>query len=98
MIRSVTAILAVPLAACATVEPPIQDHGVTPGYTCSDAMLGQFVGQQATQALGTEMLRVSGSRTIRWVRPGMAVTMDFSPQRLTVHLDSAGRVERATCG
>lgn len=85
------------LAACATAEP-IPVHGATPGYTCSDAGLEQFTGRAATQELGAEMLRVSGARTLRWVLPGMAVTMEFSPERLTVHLDSAGRVDRATCG
>ena len=39
-----------------------------------------------------------GARTLRWVGYGMAVTMDFSPHRLTVYLDKANRVERASCG
>ena len=36
--------------------------------------------------------RCAGSRT------GMMVTMDFRADRLTVYLDAANRVERASCG
>jgi hypothetical protein len=44
------------------------------------------------------MLQVSGARTIRWVQPGMMVTMEFSAQRLTVQLARGNVIERATCG
>jgi hypothetical protein len=87
------------LSACATAAPPddIPERGAG-AYVCHGEGLAQFVGQPATQELGTEMLRVSGARIIRWVAHGMMVTMDFSPQRLTVFLTADGRVERANCG
>jgi hypothetical protein len=44
------------------------------------------------------MLRASGARIIRWVPLGGAVTMDFSPVRLTVQLDANNRVQSANCG
>lgn len=91
------------LAGCSTQaapmpEPAIPVHGETPGYTCRNSNLNQFAGRQATSQLGSEMLRVSGARRLRWVQPGMMVTMEFSAERLTVHLDASGRVERAICG
>lgn len=73
-------------------------RGETPGFECRNAALDQFRGRVATSELGTEMLRVSGARSLRWVQPGMAVTMDFRADRLTVHLDAANRVQRAACG
>lgn len=85
------------VCACATAQP-IPVRGDTPGYECSNAAIGQFVGREASSELGSDMLRASGARRVRWVRPGMMVTMEFSPERLTVHLDEAGRVQRATCG
>jgi len=88
---------AMALTSCATAEP-IPVHGATPGYTCHAIDISQFAGQQATSELGAAMLRASGARTIRWVYPGQAITMEFSAERLTVHLDSAGRVEGASCG
>ena len=43
-------------------------------------------------------LDLTGARTIRWIRPGDVVTMDYREDRLTIHLDGRGRVERLTCG
>jgi hypothetical protein len=60
--------------------------------------LGQFIGQQATAELGQRMLAASGARILRWVPKGGAITMDFSPARLTVQLDGSNRVETARCG
>ena len=87
------------LSACASAPPPatIPLHGEGP-YTCRGDELGRFVGQPATQALGAEMQRVSGARTLQWVGHGMMVTMDYSPERLRVFLTADNRVERASCG
>jgi hypothetical protein len=86
------------LAACstATAEPLV--HGETPGYICRNDGLGRFAGRPATSELGAEMLAASGARTLRWVRFGAMITMEFSPSRLTVRLDQQGKVASATCG
>jgi hypothetical protein len=76
------------LAACATAPAP----------DCRNAGLDRFVGQPATSEVGAQMLAASGARTIRWVRFGAMVTMEFSPTRLTVRLDPQGRIASATCG
>lgn len=89
--------IALAVSACATAQP-IPPHGGSSGYVCNNSGLGRFVGQPATSEVGAEMLRASGARTIRWVRPGQAITMEFSAERLTVHLDANGRVESASCG
>ena len=78
--------------ACTTV-PAEQGSG-----PCDASALGNLVGREPTQALGAEALRRSGARTLRWIRPGDAVTMDFRPDRLNVHLDARHRVERFACG
>jgi len=84
------------ISACAAASPPIDD-GPT-ARICRGQALAQFIGQQATAQLGSDMLRASGARIIRWVPLGGAVTMDFSPARLTVQLDGANRVQSANCG
>ena len=89
------------LAACASApHPPPADYPVrgASAYVCTGDALGQFAGRPATQEVGAEMLRVSGARIIRWVTHGMMVTMDFSPERLTVRLTAANRIASATCG
>ena len=79
-------------AACATV-PAEEGAG-----TCDAAALGGLVGREPTGALGEEALRRSGARTLRWIRPGDAVTMDYRPDRLNVRLDERHRVEGFSCG
>ena len=95
--RLLLTILSLPLAACASVaaEPPVMGG---PLATCRGDALPNFSGQQATQELGSHMLAASGARAIRWVAKGMMVTMDFRGDRLTVYLDGANRIERASCG
>lgn len=82
------------LAACAPVQPaPPPLAG-----TCNDAPLAAFVGRTADEATKQEMLRASGARVLRWVGPDMAVTMDYSPDRLTVSYDHAMKIISASCG
>ena len=86
------------LTGCTTnmAEPPVA--GETPGFACRGDSLASYVGQPATTGLGAQMLRETGARHLRWVAKGMMVTMDFREDRLTVYLDAANRVERASCG
>jgi hypothetical protein len=96
--RIAFAILSVlPLAACMTT-PSGQPGSGEPVGSCRNEGLDQFAGQPASADLGARMLRQSGARTIRWVPHGGVVTMEFSPYRLTVQLDSSNRVETARCG
>jgi hypothetical protein len=97
--RYLATLAILPLAACtiatsdATADRPPPLEG-----TCRNEALAQFTGQRASQELGARMLRASGARIIRWVPKGGVVTMDFSPERISVLLDGSNRVERASCG
>lgn len=97
--RKAMLMTALALPACAPAPAPADYpvHGAS-AYVCRDDALAKYAGQPATQELGSEMLRASGARVIRWVAHGMMITMDFSPERLTVHLTADNRVARATCG
>lgn len=84
------------LTACTIAESdPIRG---LPEGNCRSEPLAQFIGQPASQDLGAQMLSASGARNIRWVPKGGMVTMDFSPNRLTVQLEDKNRVETANCG
>ena len=93
--RSLALLALVPLGACTSVAPTTP---VTPADVCLPATLDQFIGQPATTEFGTRMLKLTGKTALRWVRPGMAVTMDYREDRLTVYLDANNRVVRASCG
>ena len=82
------------ITACA----PSPVTGQPTGSVCRSESLSQFIGRQASRELGHEMMLASRARVIRWVPLGGAVTMDFSPMRLTVQLDGANRVQSANCG
>jgi hypothetical protein len=88
------------LAACAprpaaTESPPDR---TAPDGRCDAARAQSLVGRQGDAALGREALERTGARTIRWIRPGQAVTMDYSPDRLNIKLDANDRVEGFNCG
>jgi hypothetical protein len=93
----IACLISLPLAACTVATSDGTAPGIPPG-TCHNEALAQFAGQAASQDLGTQMLRASGARTIRWVAKDSMVTMEFSPERVTVYLDGTNKVERASCG
>lgn len=87
------------LAGCATTNteaaeaPPPALEGecvAEPGQT--------FVGRKATGDVGTMLLEATGARTLRWVPPRTAVTMDFRADRLTVSYDDNMVIQRVSCG
>ena len=93
--RKLLLLALLPLGACTSIQPtPPTD----PANVCQPATLDQFSGQPATGELGARMLRVTGKTVLRWVQPGMMVTMDYREDRLTIYLDAANKVERASCG
>ncbi|MET0362688.1 MAG: I78 family peptidase inhibitor [Sphingobium sp.] len=60
----------------------------------TQARIGTIVSQEA----GVELLRLTGARQLRWLGPGMAATMDFRPDRLTVTYDDNRTIVRIACG
>lgn len=97
-----TPFLVVPLAlglacgGCAATPEPVTPS--EPEALCDAEALPAFVGQMASAETGARILEASGARTLRWAGPGMAVTMDFRPDRVTVSYDRDMVIERASCG
>lgn len=91
---------ALPLIACAQT-PPIDDTPVMgggSGFKCDASMLGDLIGKPASQDLGTDALKRSGSRNLRWIQPNTAVTMDYREDRLNIRLDGQNVVTGSNCG
>ena len=85
------------VGACSTAPaaPPVVGAS---GYVCRNDGLAAFAGRDATSAVGSEILRVSGARVLRWVQPGMMVTMEYREDRVTVWLAAGNKIERVSCG
>jgi hypothetical protein len=69
-----------------------------PRFACNAAKVQSMIGQVATQALGGEAVRTAGARTMRWITPDGAYTMDYRTDRLNIHLNAQNRVTKITCG
>ena len=100
MMRSlvIAALPALLLAGCGAQTPPSEEMPAMPAGECSAASALALKGQKATAELGAELLRRTGARHLRWVPPGMAVTMDYRADRLTVGYDDAYTIVRISCG
>ncbi|TGX56327.1 hypothetical protein E5A73_02655 [Sphingomonas gei] len=68
-----------------------------PGKCVADGLAG-LTGKTRSEAVAKQALRLSGAKNIRWIAPGMAVTMDYREDRLNLDVDEKGRVTRAHCG
>ncbi|MDQ1848689.1 I78 family peptidase inhibitor [Gemmobacter fulvus] len=80
------------LAGCvAAPQGPVS--GGADQASCGAARLGGYVGQPRL-ALDEQYL----PQTVRFIRPGDAVTEDFSPSRLNVTLDRADQITGFWCG
>jgi len=84
-------------AGCVTPADEIPARDDT-RFTCSATNLAGLVGQTANTQLGAEAMRTANARTVRWIRPGDAVTMDYRTDRLNIDLDAANRVTGFRCG
>lgn len=89
------------LAGCSAPElEPVDGYtgGNASGGTCRNADFNRFVGKAGTGALAEEAREAAGAATVRWLRPGQAVTMEFRDDRLNIELNAANRVVALRCG
>jgi Peptidase inhibitor I78 family len=84
--------LSMALSACVTVD---NDR---PADSCQASPAQGYIGRTASSAVGSELLDLTNSRELRWVAPGMMVTMDYKFGRLTVGYDAAMRITTISCG
>jgi len=65
---------------------------------CNAEKAQSHIGHDATQAMGTAILRDAGARTLRWGPPGGAWTMDYREDRVNVRYDEKMKITGITCG
>lgn len=71
-----------------------QPPAVAPGPdTCHAAQHAALVGRPASALAKAGLVQ-----PYRVLTPDSAVTQDYSPARLNIHVDAAGRIARLVCG
>lgn len=65
---------------------------------CDAAAVQDLVGQPYTEAVGKDAQARSKSKSMRLIRPGMAVTMDFRNDRLNIEVDDKSVITAIRCG
>lgn len=88
--------LLLPLAGCMA---PTSAEPVRVGMgECSAAPAQSLIGKVGTTDSAQNALTLTGSKTLRWLRPGMAVTMDYRSDRLNITLDENNIITQISCG
>ena len=87
-----TLLVAFLASACAQQQP-----ASAPG-TCQ-AQPAQFaIGYTFTDAVVEEVQRRSGAKVARVLRPDMAITLEFNPERVNIEVGADNRVASVRCG
>ncbi len=91
-------IVCLALGGCAHAKPVAPVRFANAPGKCWVEGVQFLVGKQGNSVLASEALSYSGARTIRWIRPKQAVTLDFREDRLNIMVDKHERVTKLTCG
>ena len=96
------AILLLPaLAACTSGAPLLPAKAgptVSGDGTCHAGRVVWAVGKNADEQVMRAVWKQSGSGLIRPIAPGQAVTRDFRPDRINVHIDAGNVITQVGCG
>lgn len=77
----------------ATNAPPPVSEGA-----CDDVQAQWLVGKTATEADLEQARKDAKAETVRQLKPGQPVTMEFNAARLNAELDEKGAVTAVRCG
>ncbi|KQN81910.1 I78 family peptidase inhibitor [Sphingomonas sp. Leaf62] len=66
--------------------------------SCGLGTIRDLVGKTVTQNMADDARKRSGTRTVRVIRPGTIVMMDFRQDRLNIDVDDKGIVTNLRCG
>jgi hypothetical protein len=65
---------------------------------CGATLVQGLIGLRANDVVRRDVADRSRAAVVRWVEPGMAVTMDFRADRLTGEINEDGAVASLRCG
>ena len=86
------------VSACAPKAGPAPSLMPELTGSCNADAVAGLIGQPASSEIGQEALRLSTSRSLRWLQPNTAVTMDYQGARLNIKLDDRNIITDFSCG
>jgi hypothetical protein len=84
------------LAACAS-QPDAGKPAAGSG-TCNADPAQSYLGKPASDAHLQAAFKASGATTMRSLKPGQPMTMDYRQDRVNILQDASGNIERISCG
>ena len=88
-------LIALPLAACATMPPPAPPPLAE---SCNAEAASWAMGHAVSDDI-VERIRVeTGSQSVRVIRPGQPVTMDYRGDRVNIKLNERDAIVGISCG
>ncbi|WP_233453907.1 I78 family peptidase inhibitor [Tsuneonella flava] len=86
------------LGGCATTYTTDDTTPAATAERCDASSVQSNVGAKATAKLAARLIEQTGSRTLRWLPPRTAMTMDYRQDRLNIGYDDNYVIERIMCG
>ena len=77
--------------ADATPPPPSMEPN------CGAEKFSAYIGQPASDEVIAAITKSRGDKPMRVIKPGMAVTMDYMPERLNVQVGEDGKITGFNC-
>ena len=79
-----------------TARPALATPPSMEGCDASD--LSFLTGKLLDEALTAQARDAAAAKSVRVIRPGQMVTMDYLAERLNIEVDAAGKVTAVRCG
>ena len=95
-VAAAAAILATGCTTVPVVPQPLPP--APPPLACNAAGAGWALGERASAGVLERATIDSGARSARVIEPGEVVTMEFSPDRLTILVNGRNRITDLRCG
>ncbi|MEW9853910.1 I78 family peptidase inhibitor [Novosphingobium rhizovicinum] len=100
---SIASVLAAAALAGCTPTGEVRPDAATPPApsealkSCGADKLSSYIGMIPSESVLAKMKMESGAQAVRVVGPNDAMTMDYREDRLTIHTNADGRIDRLRC-
>ncbi|OZI75064.1 I78 family peptidase inhibitor [Bordetella genomosp. 12] len=68
------------------------------GKSCDAQPTQNLVGQAFSDSASSNVLSGSGSSTVRVLKPGQVMTLEYNPSRVNIIVDGQGKISAIRCG